>query len=124
MLKVHQDGIFLPLELKTPDYTHSGESIPAVSASATRDEQGSIHLSLINTDAKRAVPVRCSLRGTSASAVKGRILTATKVNSHNTFDQPDSVRPEPFLEAQIAEGTLATTLPAKSIVILELDSQN
>jgi alpha-N-arabinofuranosidase len=123
MFKVHQDGVFLPIELETPDYTQAGESIPAVSASATRDDRGNIHLSLINTDANREMPVRCSLRGTSASTVSGRFLTATKVNSHNTFDQPGNVRPEPFTEARIQQGTLTTTLPAKSIVVLKLSSR-
>ena len=122
MLKVHQGGVFLPIELETPNYTHAGESIPAVSVSATRDEKGSIHLSLINTDANRELPIRCSLRGTSASTIKGRILTATKINSHNTFDRPGTVHPEPFTEASIKEGTLTTVLPAKSIVVLKLSS--
>lgn len=122
MFKGHQDGVFLPVELATPDYVHSGKSIPAVSVSATRDNKGNIHLSLVNTDANREMPVRCSLRGTSASTVKGRLLTATKINSHNTFDRPGTVQPEPFTEVLIAENTLTTTLPAKSIVVLKLSS--
>ncbi len=120
MFKVHQGGTFLPIELATPEYTLGGESIPAVSASATRNDQGVIYLSLVNTDATGDVPITCSLQGVSVTSVKGRLLTAAKVNAHNTFDQPDTVKPVTFADAAIEAGNLVTVLPAKSVVVLEL----
>ncbi len=120
MFKVHQGGTFLPVELETPEYTLGGESIPAVSASATRNDAGVIHLSLINTDASSEVPIRCSLQGVSVTSVTGRLLTAAKINSHNTFDQPDTVKPVAFADATIEAGDLVTVLPAKSVIVFEL----
>jgi alpha-N-arabinofuranosidase len=121
MFKVHQGGVSLPVELESPAYTCGGDSIPAVSASATRDAEGAIHLSLINTDANRDIRVECSLAGASATRVTGRALTAAAVNAHNTFASPDTVRPLPLAEASIDEGVLKAVLPAKSVVVLELD---
>ena len=118
--KFTKDGTFLPIELETPEYTLGGESIPAVSASATRNDEGVIHLSLVNTDANSEVPIRCSLQGVSVSSVNGRLLTAAKINSHNTFDQPDTVKPVAFADAAIEAGNLVTVLPAKSVIVLEL----
>jgi alpha-N-arabinofuranosidase len=56
----------------------------------------------------------------SASAVTGRILTAPAINSHNTFDTPNAVKPEAFSGATVQGGNLVVTLPAKSVVVLEL----
>ena len=50
----------------------------------------------------------------------GEVLTAEHVTDCNTFDQPDCVRPVPFKDAKIEKGVLRLTLPAKSIVTLEL----
>src|SRR5665213_191582 len=44
MFKVHQDATALPVDVQTPPYAFGGESIPAVSASASRDKAGRIHL--------------------------------------------------------------------------------
>ena len=55
------------------------------------------------------------------SRVTGRILTAPTMQAHNTFDQPDAVRPAPFTGARLAGATLTVELPAKSVVVLELN---
>lgn len=120
MFKVHQEGTFLPTDIETPEYRLGDEVIPAVSASATRNAEGVIHLSLINANPHRAIPIRCTLQGVSVSSVKGRLLTAAKMTSHNTFEHPDTVRPVVFEDAKIVENHLVAVLPTKSIVVLEL----
>lgn len=122
MYKVHQDAVFLPIELQSPDYRHGDEAIPAISATASRDASGNTHLSLVNADPVNAVTVACSVNGLKTTKIAGRVLTAASMNAHNTFEHPDTVRPEPFNGATIdATGTrLKVTLPAKSVVVLEL----
>jgi len=120
MFKVHQGATALPVELATPDYAFGQEKIPAVSASASRDAAGRVHLSLVNTDPHTAVTVACRLAGHTATAVTGRILTGTTMDAHNTFAAPNTVHPEPFTGASLADGQLSVTLPAMSVVILEL----
>jgi alpha-N-arabinofuranosidase len=51
----------------------------------------------------------------------GRILTAPAMNAHNTFDQPDAVKPAEFSAFKITGAGFAATLPAKSVVVLEVD---
>ena len=53
MFKVHQGGTLLPVELQSPDYAVGAEKIPMVSASATRSADGTVHLSLANTQRRR-----------------------------------------------------------------------
>ena len=120
MYKVHQDATLIPLELTTPDYTIGGESIPAVSASASRDKAGLVHISLVNSNPNTAITVRTALGIVTAAKVTGEILTAPQINSINTFEKPDTVTPAAFSGFSLAGGTLTVELPAKSVVVLEL----
>ncbi len=120
MFKVHQGATSLPVELTTPNYGLGAEQIPAVSASASRDAAGHVHLSLVNTDPHTAITVTATMAGQTAAAPTGRILTAATMNAHNTFAAPDAVHPVPFTDAKLAGGRLTATLPPMSVVILEL----
>ena len=121
MYKVHQDATNLPVSLLTPDYHFGNRNMPMVDATASRDPAGKTHLSLVNVDPHATAMVSCELEGMKASAVSGRILTAPEINSHNTFDAPDAVSPKPFAGASLAAGRLNVALPAKSVVVLELE---
>ncbi|MCF3651673.1 alpha-N-arabinofuranosidase [Synoicihabitans lomoniglobus] len=120
MFKVHQGATVVPLELDPPDYTHGDASIPAVSASASRRDDGTLHLSLVNTDPHHAQTVSCTLDGVTATTVRGRILTAPSMHTHNTFDAPDTVVPVAFTGASLDGNTLTVALPAMSVVMLSL----
>ena len=121
MLNVHQDAISLPVALTTPDYVVGPEKIPAVSASASRDKTGKIHLSFANCDPNQPVTVTCTLAGVTAHSATGRVLTAPAMTTHNTFAAPDAVQPAAFTGATLAGATLTVALPAKSVVVLELN---
>jgi alpha-N-arabinofuranosidase len=120
MYQPFQDATSLPVDLKSPDYTFDGNSIPAVSASAAKAKDGHVYVSFANCDPKNDVTVDCKLDGVTAQSVSGRILTAGAMNAHNTFEQPDAVKPADFTGAQMTGGILHVTLPAKSVVVLQL----
>jgi alpha-N-arabinofuranosidase len=120
MFKVHQGATYLPVDLAAPDYALGSARIPGVSASASRDRNGRIHLSLVNTDPNRAVRVECTLAGALPKSASGRVLTAASMQAHNTFDAPDAVQPAPFSDFLLSGTSLAVTLPSKSIAVLEL----
>jgi alpha-N-arabinofuranosidase len=117
---VHHDALLLPIELEGGSYTFGGESVPALSASASRDEEGRIHLTLANLDPNAPRTVSTSVQGAEISGVSGRILTATAMNAHNTFENPNAVGPVPFEGARLEGDGLVIRIPAKSIVVLEL----
>jgi len=122
MFKVHQGGTFLPVELQSPDYVLGQEKIPMVSASATRAANGStVHLSLANTSPSQDVTLTVKLAGHAPKAVAGRVLTATAIDAHNTFDAPNAVQPAAFGGASLKGDTLAVRLPAKAVVVLALE---
>ena len=121
MMNVHQDATSLPVALTTPDYTVGGEKIPAVSASASRDKAGKLHISFANCDPTKPVTVTCTLTGVTAKSATGRVLTAPAMNTHNTFAAPTAVQPAAFTGAKLSGQTLTVTLPGKSVVVLELN---
>jgi alpha-N-arabinofuranosidase len=117
----HQDATLLPSDLQSVDYTFGDKKIPAVSASASRDKAGRIHVTLCNLNPNQPVDVTCELQGARAQKLSGRILTAPEMNAHNTFDQPDNVKPTEFNTFKVTDNGFATTLPAKSVVVLEVE---
>jgi alpha-N-arabinofuranosidase len=48
------------------------------------------------------------------------VLTAPAITSHNTFDQPETVKPVAFTAFRTTENGFTTSLPAKSVVVLEV----
>lgn len=120
MYNVHQGALNLPLDLQCEDYLHGDEKLPAISASASRDKAGKIHISLVNIDPNNAKEVRLNLRGINPSAVNGRILTSAKVQDFNSFEQPDKIKPVPFKGAALDNNELTIQLPPISVVVLEL----
>lgn len=61
------------------------------------------------------------MQGAQAKHISGNLLTAEKINSHNTFDKPDFVAPDAFTDVRLTEKGFAANLPAKSIVVLSIE---
>jgi alpha-L-arabinofuranosidase len=120
MYKPFQGATSIPVKLLTPDYAFKDEKIPAVSATAARATDGKVRLALVNVLPNETATVTCALAGLDAKSATGRILTAPAMDSHNTFAAPNTVVPQPFTDSVIANGKLTVTLPAKSVVVLEL----
>ena len=120
MYKVHQDATLLPLDLRCDDYVHGDSRLPGLSASASRDAAGRVHLSLSNLNPHQAASVTVEVRGMPVQSVAGRVLTAGPMTAHNTFDAPDQVRPQPFDGATLDGALVQIQLPAKSVVVLAL----
>jgi alpha-N-arabinofuranosidase len=120
LYKVHQDATLLPSRLDCVEYEFGKDSIPAISASASQDKEGKIHITLCNLDPNNPQNITCELRGFTPRSVTGRILTADDMTAHNTFDNPERVKPTEFKDAKIEGKDLITVLPPKSVVMLEI----
>jgi len=120
LYKPWQGATSLPITLTSPWYHKDEVAVPAVSASAVRDAAGQVHVALVNLDPNRAMPVSVAMTGLQATQASGRIVTGPTMDAHNSFDSPDAVTPQPFANARIAGGTLSVTVPAKSVLVLDL----
>ncbi|MDO4819508.1 MAG: alpha-L-arabinofuranosidase C-terminal domain-containing protein, partial [Prevotella sp.] len=50
----------------------------------------------------------------------GRILTCKSITDYNDFENPAKIAPTPFKGAKTSKNTVKVTLPAKSIVVLNI----
>jgi alpha-N-arabinofuranosidase len=121
MYRGHHDATLLPLDLESDmKYTYMNQELPSLNASASKNKEGTILISLVNIDPRQSADVSIEIRGTNVSSVSGRILTAPELDSHNTFEEPDAVKPVEFKGAKLGKQGLSVKMPAKSIVVLEL----
>jgi alpha-N-arabinofuranosidase len=121
LYKAHQDATLLPVSLTSSTYELNDRKIDAVSVSASKDASGKIHITLVNIDPNKSQSVETALRGATAKKVSGKILTSAKINDHNTFDNPNTVSVKDFNGAKLSKESLSVTLPAKSVVMLEIE---
>jgi len=121
LYKVHQDAKFLPVKLNSPDYEAGGKKIPAVNVSASQDAAGKIHLSFVNLDPHQTIAVSASLKDMQWSKISGQILTSDNLTDINTFKQPNKLHLKSFADAKKDGDKLLVNLPAKSVVVIELN---
>jgi len=50
------------------------------------------------------------------------VLTADRMQAHNTFDHPDAVKPAEFSEFSLNGSVLNVKLPARSVVRLTVEA--
>ncbi|HEX8419059.1 MAG TPA: alpha-L-arabinofuranosidase C-terminal domain-containing protein [Sphingomonas sp.] len=120
MYKDYQDGVVLPVDVQSRWYVRNQWVMKAVSASAVRGPDGVIHIGLTNVDPNRPASVSVKLDGVTGTGLTGRILTAAAMDAHNSFATPEVVKPIAFTGAALSAGMLTVTLPAKSVVMLDL----
>ena len=118
MYTVHHDAKLLPTDLQTADCPSSSDKLPQVNVSASQDKAGKIHVTLCNLDPSAPAKVACQLEGAKASRLSGRVLTASAMNAHNTFESPDLVQTADFNDFKMAGDGFTVTLPAKSVVVV------
>jgi alpha-N-arabinofuranosidase len=113
----HQDAKRIDLALETGE---ADAGIPAVSATAS-EKNGKITVSASNLDIAQPQTIEITGLPTSAKVVRARILAGPTVQSHNTFEAPETVQPVPF-EVTASEGRISLELPPASIVSVELEA--
>ena len=117
-----QDSTFVPLELDDAPMYELGEvSVPQVSATSALTSDGDLVVALVNLHARDAIDVSANIDGFDADSASGRVLTGNAIDAHNTFDDPDVVRPA-RLELDLNDGKLRVSLPARSVSVIRLEN--
>lgn len=120
MYNVHQNAIMIPVKLENIYYVEGRDSLPGISVSASRDDQGATHISLVNIDPVKPHLIIVHWQGPDLKLDSGRILHSTSIQDHNSFDEPEKIKPETFTGAVIKNGELQVDLPPASVVLLTL----
>lgn len=121
MYNVHQGAAMIPLDISSNDYTLNDKKLKAISASASKDKNGVVHISLVNIDAKNKQDISIVISGLQAKSVTGRILHADKLQDYDSFDKPGKIKPGTFNDAKISNDAISLTMPPFSVIVLELN---
>jgi alpha-L-arabinofuranosidase len=120
MYNVHQDATLVPMTIETPNYEFQGKKLPAVSASASKDATGALNISLTNIDYSKAHEIVINLRGEDFTKVSGTALSSPKINDYNSFEASNKIAVKEFKGAKLEKGQLKLSIPAFSVVVLNL----
>ena len=115
MYKVFQDATSVPFTINGGEYKQGDQSLPAVTASIAKGQDGKVYIALVNLDPANEAEVTLDFDNGDYSSLVGQILTADAITAKNTFDAKEVVKPASF------SGDLdELVLPAKSVVVAEL----
>ena len=121
MYNVHQEATYLPLTCSSKTFTDAnGRECPIVDATASRNAEGVINVTLTNTDLESAAEITVSIAADGKPSVTGELLTAADVKDYNDFDHPETIRPVEFKDFKVKDGKITVQMPAKSIVSLKI----
>lgn len=120
MYRVHQDALSIPVDVAVDDYVSGTDRLPGLSVSASRDDEGRLHLSIVNLDPARAVDVTATLKGAAGKAASARVLTASTIDSRIGFDAPDQFVPAPLKGVRLEGDRLTLRVPSKSVTMVEV----
>lgn len=112
-----QDATFVPVTFDAGRYTHGSITLPRVDAMAARDASGTVWLSLTNVDPTRPAEIATTLAGITPRSASGETLTASAVDSVNTFEAPNTVAPKP-ITVKVDGNRVVVTLPPKSVTVI------
>jgi len=115
-----QDATFVPVSFDAGTYTYGDVSLPRVDALAARGKDGKLWIEVTNVDPNQPVEVDVNLVGGTAKSAAGDTLTASKVDSVNTFDAPSTVVPKP-VSAKAQGGKLTLKLEPKSVTVVAVE---
>ncbi|GHA25717.1 intracellular exo-alpha-L-arabinofuranosidase 2 [Salinimicrobium marinum] len=114
----HHDAQLLPVDFDSPEYSYEGESLPAISVSASKNEAGNTHISMVNLDANNEHKVEINLEGLDIKNMVGQILRSEKIQDHNTFDEPEKINIAEYKDFKLRKDKLEVNLPPFSVIVL------
>ena len=115
-----QDATFVPVTFNAGAYTHGEITLPHVDAIAAKDRAGRLWVEITNIDPNQPVEIEVSLVGVTPKSAAGETLTASKVDSVNSFEASNTVVPKP-ISAKVQGGKLALKLEPKSVTVISVE---
>ena len=123
MYRPHQGAELVPIEVQTEELRAADgalATVPKVSATASRDNTDTVHISLCNTSATDSERITILLPFSTLRQPKAVLLHSDAPQAHNTFAQPALVSPTAWQGVRRHNDRLTLTLPPLSIVTITL----
>ena len=119
MYKVHQDAKLLPIKLESPMYEFNGEKLPAISVSASKNEQGEVNISLVNIDSNKSHKIQLDLGDMNIKDLSGTVLSSKNLQDYNSFEDPNRVQPSELKNYKFRKGILELEVEPFSVLVLK-----
>ncbi len=124
MYKVHHDALMIPLDISCENYTINDQTIPILSASASRDGEGNINITVSNVHPDKTVKTIVALdKGSKVKVANADIITAKNINDYNDFDKEEKINIQDFKGYKVKEDTIELELPSKSVVLVTISGK-
>jgi alpha-N-arabinofuranosidase len=121
LYKHHQDAELLESNIETQNIGLEEEfMVPNLHESVSVAKDGKVHITINNLSITEDYEVESSLLDTLVKTARGTILTAD-MKAYNTFEEQNKVTTKEFKEFKIADNKVIFTIPACSVLHLELE---
>ncbi len=118
MMKGHMDGEKIDVDYTSDEIEFNNVKFNKVGISASK-KNGEVTISLYNASLDDDESIELDIRDGEFSSAMAEVLTSANMNDCNTFDAPETVKPE-SLDVTLADGKLSFTLPKMSVVVVTL----
>ncbi len=115
-----QDAAFIPADFDPGSLHRDGTNLPRVDVLAAKDAAGKLWLEITNLDPEKPLEIDAQIAGATITSAKGETLSASAVDSVNTFAAPNAVMPKP-VSASVKNGRLVVKVEPKSVTVLSLE---
>jgi len=122
MYAAHQGGQKLRTEFSAPDVQYMRDGKPAHfwGLNGSASQKGNVvTLTVVNPDLIKSTDTQIAVRGARISHAASAVLAARDMHAHNTFDQPNAVKPASH-DVTASSGTLMMTFPPASVAMVEI----
>jgi len=120
LYKEHQDAELIESTLTTDEVGVDEYRVPNLQHSVSMDGEGKIHITICNLSLTESRTIDTKITGKTVKTVSGRILRG-EMNAHNTFDNPERVKPVEFKDFSLEKDELKFTLPPVSVAALTVE---
>ena len=120
MYQHHQDGELVESSVETKEVgLEEDAKVPNLTESVSMSRDGKLHMTITNLSLEENYEVESVFADSRVKAVKGEILTGDR-SAHNTFEAPNEVHTEEFAAVSVDGDRIRFTVPACSVLHLEV----
>ena len=121
LYKHHQDAELLESNIETQNIGLEEQfMVPNLHESVSVAKDGKVHITINNLSITESYEVESSLLDTLVKSARGTILTGD-MKAYNTFEEQNKVTTKEFSQFRIAGNKVIFTIPACSVLHLELE---
>ena len=122
MYSAHYGGKALRTIFNVPEFPagQNGRAQPPSLAGSASLHEHQLVLTVVNTHAGEPRPMEIRPRGGTVKSASARVLAANDIHAHNTFADPDAVKPREE-KVEVQNSTLAHTFAPASVTRLTLE---